>query len=185
MKRASILVAVAILIGGCQGTSSSQPPGQSSAPDASQSQGPSPTQAPTRAPGSGGDAAVVDAANAITDWCTVMPADLVAQLVPGASAPQSQLFPPLKCTASNGVAVVEITYGGCFAPETNPGVPSISGLGEEAWLTDGYPVDDAYLTVVLGSDPCGTFNVEVAGHDGADHGDDAIAVARAVIAALH
>ena len=183
MQRASILVAVAILIGGCQGISSSQPSGQSPAPGSSQTQSPSPTQASSN--GGGGDGVVVDAADAITDWCTVMPADLVAQLVPGASDPQSQLFPPLKCTASNGVAVLEITYGGCFAPETNPGVPSIPGLGDDAWLADGYPVDDAYLTVVLGSDPCGTLNVEVAGHDGVDHGGDAISVARAVIATLH
>jgi hypothetical protein len=43
---------------------------------------------------------------------------------------------------------------------------------------------DAYLTVILGKDPNGTnrnLHVEVAGHDGNDHKDDAIPVACAIL----
>ena len=62
-------------------------------------------------------------------------------------------------------------------------------MGEHAWLAVGYPADDAYLTVILYTDPNGlgasTLYVEMAGHDGIDHGDDAVAVAKAVIAQLH
>jgi hypothetical protein len=126
----------------------------------------------------------VDAANAITDWCTVMPTDLIAELVPNANDPQSQQFPPQKCTVSNGVATVEITYQGFVAAEMGPGAESIPGLGENAWLEPDYPVDDAWLTVVLDSDPAGTLYVEVVTGDGVDRGDDAIAIAQAVIEEL-
>ncbi len=184
MKRTSIFVMVAILVAGCGSTPSSQPPDQSQAAGHSQAQGPS--QAPSSAGGGSGGSALVSAANAVTDWCTMMPADLAAQLVPGASAPQSQLFVPLKCTVSNGVSVLEITYQGYVVAEIDPSAASISGIAENAWLAVGYPVDDSYLTVILSSgDPGATLYVEVAGHDGVDHADDAVAVAKAVLAQLH
>ncbi len=47
---------------------------------------------------------------------------------------------------------------------------------------------DTYLTVILGKDENDTnrnLHVEVAGHDGKDHKDDAIAVAREILAHLH
>jgi len=183
MKRASIFVVVAILVAACGGTPSSQPPDQSQAAGQSQAQGPSQASSAEGGGGGGGGASLVDAANAVTDWCTLMPADLAANLVPGASDPQSQQF-PLRCTVSNGVSVLEITYQSFVVAEMGPGADSISGIAENAWLAPGYPVDDAYLTVILGSDPAGTLYVEVAGHDDVDHGDDAIAVAQAVIAQL-
>jgi hypothetical protein len=182
MKRGSIVI-VAILATACAGTPGSQPS------DPSQTPGDSLAQQPSQATGVGGDggnggASLVEAANAVTDWCTLMPAELVAALVPGASDPQSQQFPPLRCTVSNGVSVVEITYQGFVVADMAPGAATISGIAANAWLEPGYPVDDAYLTVILGSDPAGTLYVEVAGHDGVDHGSDAIAVAQAVIEEL-
>ena len=69
------------------------------------------------------------------------------------------------------------------------GVPLIldaARFAENAWLAVGYPVDDSYLTVILSSgDPGATLYVEVAGHDGVDHADDAVAVVKAVLAQLH
>lgn len=116
----------------------------------------------------------------------MVPIDLVAAIVPNASEPQSQTFPPLKCTVSNGTQVVEITYQGFIAAQNKGGAPTISGLGEMAWLEPAYPVDDAWLTVVLSSgEPAGTLYVEVATGDGVDRGDDAIAIAQAVIAELN
>jgi len=189
MNRASIFVVIAILVAACEGSPSPQNPDQSQAAGQSRAQGSS--QAPSTAGGGGGggggSAALVEAANAVTDWCPLMPADRVAELVPDASDPQSQQFIPLKCTVSNGVSVLEITYQGYVIAEKGPGASSISGIAEDAWLEPDYPVDDAYLTVILSSDPnaSGTLYVEVAGHDGIDHGDDAIAVAQAVIAQLN
>lgn len=185
MKRASIFVVIAILLAACEGSPSSQPD-QSQAPGQSQDQGAS--QAPSAGSGGGGGdgAALVEAANAVTDWCTLMPSDLASDLVPDASDPQSAEFPS-RCTVSNGVSVLEITYQSFVVAEMGPGAETISGIAESAWLEPDYPVDDAYLTVILSSDPSagGTLYVEVAGHDSIDHGDDAIAVAQAVIAELN
>ena len=187
MKRASILVVVAMILAACEGTSSSQPPDQSQAAGQSQAQGGS--QAPSAAGGGGGSggASLAEAANAVTDWCTLMPADLVAELVPGASDPQSEEF-PMRCTVSNGVQALQVTYQSSSGAEPGPGATSIPGIAENAWLAPDYPVDDAFLSVILFTDPSGlgasTLYVEMAGHDSIDHGDDAIAVAQAVIAQL-
>ena len=122
------------------------------------------------------------AAKHVTDVCPLMPADLVGAIVPGASAPQSQKFPPYRCTVSNGTSVVEVT----IAPydPVDPLVPnqSVAGLGTAAYLQKQTP-DDAYLKVVLDPDG-GAIYVEVAGHDGKDHTDDAIAVAKRILSAM-
>lgn len=188
MKRASIFVVVAILVAACASSPSSQPAGQSQA--AGQSQGQGPSQAASSGGGGGGSdgAALAEAAAAVTDWCTVMPADLAAQLVPGAADPQTGEFPS-SCTVSNQVQALQVSYQGFSGVVPDPAAANISGLGEHAWLAVGYPADDAYLTVILYTDPNGlgasTLYVEMAGHDGINHDDDAIAVATAVIAQLH
>jgi hypothetical protein len=187
MKRASVFVVVALLVAACESSPASPPDDQSQAPGQSEAQGAS--SAPSSGGGGGGggtgNAALVETANAITDWCTMVPTDLVAALVPNANDPQSQTFPPLKCTVSNGVEVVEITYQSFVAAENTGNAPTTAGLGEVAWLEPDYPVDDAWLTVVLNSgEPAGTLYVEVVTGDGVDRGDDAIAIAQAVIAEL-
>ena len=148
--------------------------------------GESPGTAPSAdggATSSGGSAtSLVEAAAAVTDACKLMPMDLAAAIVPNASAPQSQQFPPYKCTVSNGTSVLEITIAAYDA--VDPLVPNetVAGLGTQAYLQKQTP-DNAYLKVIL--DPNGgAVYVEVAGHDGKDHGDDAIAVAQRVLAAL-
>jgi hypothetical protein len=126
------------------------------------------------------------AANAakVTDACTLMPPELVKKIVPAASAPQSEQYPP-RCSVSNGTSVLEITF------ETGPIVPVdpingaefVPGLAEGGYLErlDPYAKGDTYLTVILGKDPKGLLHVEVAGHDGKDHKEDAIAVARDIL----
>lgn len=140
-------------------------------------------QSPGTAPSAGGGAtSLVDAAAAVTDACKLMPMDLAATIVPNASAPQSQQFPPYKCTVSNGTSVLEITIGAYDA--VDPLVPNetVGGLGTQAYLQKQTP-DNAYLKMIL--DPNGgAVYVEVAGHDGKDHGDDAIAVAERVLDGL-
>jgi hypothetical protein len=123
------------------------------------------------------------AALAIDDVCTLMPADLAARIIPDGSAPQSQQYPP-RCTVTNQVSVLEITIdAGSGAVEPVQGAEVIQSLGEGGYLERLLP-DDAYLTVVLGKDPDAALHIEVAGHDGKDHKDDAIAVAEAVLAGL-
>jgi hypothetical protein len=189
MKRASVvLLVLVLLVVACESSPSS------GGPDQSQGQGQSQAQAPSTAPsagsggGGGGDgAALAAAATAITDWCTVMPVDLVAEIVPDAAEPVTGEFPS-SCTVSNQVSVVQISYQEFSGAEPFSGAIMVPDLGEIAWLEPNYPVDDAYLTVTLYMDPGGfggsTLYVEVAGHDGVDHADDAIAVAQAVIAEL-
>ena len=187
MKRASLLVVVVIILAACAGTPSSQPPDQSQAAGQSYAQGPSQAPSSGGGGGGGGGAALAEAAAAVTDWCTLMPADLVAELVPGSADLQAEEFPS-RCTASNQVQALQVSYQGFSGAEPDPAASPISGLGEHAWLEPNYPVDDAYLTVILFTDPNGlgasVLYVEMAGHDGIDHGDDAIAVAQAVIAQL-
>lgn len=189
MKHASLLAVIAILVAACQATGSSQPPDQSEA--AAQSQGQGPSQAPSAGGGGGGGggdgAALAEAAAAVTDWCTLMPADLVEELVPGEAVLQAEEYPS-RCTASNQVQALQVSYQGFSSPAQGSDAPSIPGIAENAWLEPGYPVDDAYLTVILFTDPNSLWSsvlyVEMAGHDDIDHRDDAIAVAQAVIAQL-
>jgi hypothetical protein len=189
MKRASIFVAVALLVAACETSPSAQP--DQSQP-AGQSQAPGASQAPSAGGGGGGGggdgAALAEAANAVTDWCALMPADLVEELVPEAGDPQPLEF-PIGCAISNGVQVVQVTYQSSSGAEPGPGATSVPGLGESAWLEPTGIVDDAYLIAILYTDPGGlgasTLYVEVAGHDGVDHADDVIAVAEAVIEELN
>lgn len=180
MKVLSIVVLLAGLLSACTSAPSLQAPGASRAAGQTQPAGPT---LPATTGGAGG-ASLAEAAVAVTDACTLLPTDLAAKLIPGASAPQSQLFVPLKCNVSNQVAALEITIDrGSGAVEPIPGAEVIPGLGEAAYLERPIP-DDAYLTVVLSKDLIAALHIEVAGHDGKDHKDDAIAVAQAVLAKL-
>jgi hypothetical protein len=187
MKRALGILLFALVLAACEG---SPVPSSDQSQAGQPSQAPGASSAPSTAGGGGGEgggnAALVETANAVTDWCPYMPTDLVAQIVPNGDDPVAQTYPPLKCTVTNGESVVEITYQSFVAAENIANSPTTPGLGETAWLEPGYPPNDAYLTVVLSSgDPSGTLYVEVVGPEGTDHGDDAIAVAQAVIEELN
>jgi len=186
MNRASIFLVVAIILAACGGTQSSPPADQSHAAGQSQAHGPS--QAPSGGGGGGdGGASLAEAAAAVTDWCTLMPADLVAELVPGSAVLQAEEFPS-RCTASNQVQALQVSYQGPSGAEPSAEATLVPGLAENAWFELTGFVDDAYLIVILYTDPnalgASTLYVEMAGHDGIDHADDAIAVAEAVIAQL-
>lgn len=174
MHRAVIAVSAGLLVAMC------------SHEKASQDAPPSPAASPA-SNGEQGSTALGIAAGKVTDACTVMPTDLAARIAPGASAPTGERFPP-RCTVSNATSVVQLTF------DNGPGEPvsgaeSIPGLGEGGYLEHLDPKDkgDVYLTVICGADAGGlnhNFHVEVAGHDGKDHTDDAIGLAKAVIAQL-
>jgi hypothetical protein len=126
------------------------------------------------------------AANAakVTDACTLMPPELVKKIVPAANAPQSEQY-PRRCSVSNGTSVLEITIETGIIIPVDPinGAEFVPGLAEGGYLErlDPYAKGDIYLTVILGKDPKGLLHVEVAGHDGKDHEQDAIAVARDIL----
>lgn len=176
---AARVIAISILLAACTGAPGGQPDGSQVA-----ASGPAAGETAPADQGSGGGtgASLVQAAAAVTDACTLMPMDLAASIVPNASEPVSQPFPFNVCTVSNGTSVVEITIRATEI--VDPLVPNepVAGLGVAAYLQKPFP-DDAYLKVIL--DPNGgAIYVEVAGHDGKDHGDDAIAVAERVLAEL-
>jgi len=116
-----------------------------------------------------------------------MPADYVQKLIPGASAPTKERY-PLRCTVRNDKSALEITFD-TGPDEPIKGADFIAGLAKDAYLERLDPVSrgDVYLTVILGKDDTDinrNLHVEVAGHDGKDHKDDAIAVARDILSHL-
>lgn len=182
-KHVAAILAFASLFAGCTQLTSPTPQ-----PPAPQNQSASLTVTPQAQQTS--SANYQAAAVKITDVCPLVPMDLAAQIIPGASAPQSQTFPPYRCTISNGTSVLEVTIG---AYDTGGaeylkgglvnGGKSVSGLAAGAYLENLAGVDDSYLTVLLNADQ-GQLYVEVAGHDGKNHDDEAIAVATKVLASL-
>jgi hypothetical protein len=168
MKRMSVFVLLAnLLLSACAPAQTPQPASQ--------------PQSPTAAGTAG--ASLVAAAAKVTDVCSLMPADLAAKLVPGASPPQSQKFAPFKCTITNGTSVLEVTLGAYDTGGPVNGAELIPGLAAGGYFERLGGPDDAYLTVLLSQDQ-GELYVEVAGHDGKDHKDDAIAVAQYILARL-
>ena len=145
------------------------------------------TSQPSSANGTGGRPSYAAAVAKLTDACTLLPADLVKKIVPNADAPiRDQILK--RCSVSNGTSVLEITLETGAITPTDPvnGAEFVPGLALGGYLERLDPKDrgDTYLTVILGKDPNGLLHVEVAGHDGKDHKDDAIAVARDILAHL-
>jgi len=142
------------------------------------------TQGPQSLSGGASASSLASAAEKVTDLCSVVPNDLAARLIPNASAPARQQF-PLRCTLSDGRSVLEVTLEKGFALSGDPlaDAERISGLAEGGFLQRPVP-DSAYLAVLISRDPKVVLYVEVAGHDGMDHKDDAIAVAREILARL-
>ena len=137
--------------------------------------------------GSSTGSSLAAAAARVTDMCSLMPADLVKKIVPNADAPiRDQILK--RCSVSNGTSVLEITLETGAITPTDPvnGAEFVPGLALGGYLERLDPKDrgDTYLTVILGKDPNGVLHVEVAGHDGKDHKDDAVAIARDILAHL-
>lgn len=175
MKRVLMVVLIAhLLLSACAPAQTPQPAGQPTQPTTG---GAAPTT------GSAAGSSLLDAAAKITDVCPLVPADLVAKIISGASSPQSQTFPPYSCTISNGTSVLQVTIGAYDTGGPVQGAEVIPGLAAGGYL-ERPAADDAYLTVLLDKAQ-GELYVEVAGHDGKDHKDDAIAVANGVLARLH
>ena len=132
--------------------------------------------------GGGGPGTAAALAAAAKDACSLMPVDAVKAILPKAAAPAPEPE-PFRCSMGDGTGVVEISFDATSLTslETlNPCEP-VSGVGVSACLQE-QTTDDAYLQVLASSDPIAIVYVEVAGHDGKSHRDDAINVAKAVLA---
>jgi hypothetical protein len=135
----------------------------------------------------GGGTGTADAAAKVTDTCTVLPVDVIRTYVPKAAAPVTDAAYH-QCTMSDGTASIQLTVQSGFGPVDPPKpAQTVGDLGEHAWLQE-QTVDDAYLVIDLGATQTGSYQtvyVEYAGHDGKGHAQDATAIAKAVLAALH
>jgi hypothetical protein len=176
-----IIPLVWLALAACSRQQNARPEGQG------QSAGTVHAQPASQAPATASGTSYGAAAAKLTDMCPLAPTKLVQTLVPNAGAPEKERY-PLRCTFGNGKNALGLTIDN-GPPDPINGADAVSGLGQAAYLErlDPHARGDVYLTVVLGPDANGTnynLHVEVAGHDGKDHKDDAIAVARKVLAQL-
>ena len=119
----------------------------------------------------------------MTDWCALLPNDLILKFAPGAP-PASKGTYPGECGASNGNAALDFRYETGFGAYSVPaGAETIPGLGQGAYFDRPTP-DEIELWVALQADPDVELFIDMAGHDGKDHKADAIAFAQAIIAKL-
>ena len=174
----AIVLAVGVILGGCSGGGGGG--GATQAPPATN--GPASTQATgggaTQAVG-GGD--LLAAATAAKDHlCTLLPTDLVAPIVPSTAPPSEEQFPP-RCSVFGSTSAMAIwveVYNALGDPPT--GSEAISGLGSGAY---GEALAPTNYTLYVGLGPVGELAVEV-NHAGAGQKDEAIAIAKAVLAKL-
>ena len=175
------LVAIVLAAAACTG-GTSPAPRQSASGQAASSGAPAASGAAAGAPSVGGS--LVDNAAKVTDVCSLLPIDLVAKLVPDAREPQSQTFPPLNCTVSNGANVVVVTLGArdTGARDAGQGTEPVPGLGAGARVEQLGP-GDTFLTVFLTPDT-GTLNVEITDPSGTAHTNYAVEIAQRILAGL-
>jgi hypothetical protein len=179
MGRLTAIVATGLLVGACGGGGAVATSGG----DAASATTGQPSVVASDG-GTGGGAAASALAAASKNACSLMPVAAVQAILPKAAAPAPEPE-PFKCSMSDGTSVVEISVDAnpLTSLETlNPCEP-ISGLGVSACLQE-QRADDAYLQVQVTSDPVSILYVEVAGNDQKAHRDDAISVAKAILAKL-
>ena len=189
MKRVVIVGLVGLMLSACGASTASPPAGADQSAGASQPSSESQPSAETRpsTAGGDGDTSLVDAARKVTDVCTLVTPDLAAGVVPSAPPPKSQTFPPYECTYSDGTIQLQVTLAssdtGVGGGVPAPGQEDVSGLGAAAFVV--HPgSDETYLTVKLSPDQ-GALYVDIYDPSGKDRKDDAVAVAQAVLAAIH
>ena len=176
-RRSVVLVFLTLVLAACSGQSGATGSGSPA------SQATSNVGQATSGAVAGGGASLADAAAKVTDWCALIPNDVVARFAPSAPPAAAGTYPG-ECGASNGVGALDFRYTTGFgAFQIPPGAEQVQGLGQGAYL-DRPSQDEVELWVALQADPEVSLFIDVAGHDGKDHTDDAVAIARAIIANL-
>ncbi len=189
MKRIRLLpfaVAVVFLAVACGGRNQAAAPTAPPGPAETGTQ-PGGTAQPTTQsqPLAAGRSALGNAAARVTNVCDLLPLALVRRFIPAASSPVNPLGRKTTCSATDGNAVLEIVIEAHPFVIIDPvqGAEFIPGLAEGGYLERPVP-DEADLKVILSRDPRARLLVSLAGHDGKDHKDDVVALARELIARL-
>ena len=136
---------------------------------------------------SAGASSLANAAAKLPTTCPLIPADLVKKWVPGAGSAQDEQFAK-RCSYYGDKAALAIQIDPSPPPDPKDGEP-VTGIGNGGIIQHLSPQQpgDTYVTISLGSDDKGNhynLHAEVNGL-GKDHKDDALELARAVIAQLH
>ena len=189
-RSASLVLVLIVVLGACSGSpgatgNGSTVPESGSSGAATTSGGDAATSAAVASPGAaaGGGASLAAAAAQVADWCTFIPIEIIARFAPSAPPAAAGSYPG-ECGASNGVGALEFRYQTGFgAFEIPAGAEQVQGLGQGAYV-DRPSVDEVELHVALQADPQVTLFIDVAGHDGKDHTDDAVDIAKAIITEL-
>jgi hypothetical protein len=145
--------------------------------------GPTATGAGGGGGGSSGSAALLQAAGAVEHACSLVPADVISQLVPDGSAPQEEQF-PRRCgvygsTTAIGWTIAATDTGDATAPS---GAKVVDGVAAGAWI-EQLSSGNFSITVLLTSDT-GRIYAEVNNSDGKDHSDDVVNLAKTILAKL-
>jgi hypothetical protein len=183
MDRRSATLVLVFVLAGC--STQSGAPGDVPTGSQTASNGGGATSGPATTSGTPADGggSLAEAAAKVTDWCALIPNDVVARFAPSAPPAAAGTYPG-ECGASNGVGALDFRYTTGFgAFETPSGAEPIPGLAQGAYVNRPSQ-DEVELTVALQADPEVSLFIDVAGHDGKDHTDDAVDIAKAIIAKL-
>jgi hypothetical protein len=191
LGRTSMVGILAVVLAACSGTTTVQP---SSGPGGSSGGA---QASPSAGAGGGGGSAAAGAAAALEaaekDPCSIMPVDVVRAILPKAGEPHGDVYGNSCQMDADGDGVVAVTIDvSWFSYSTpNPCEP-VSGLGQWACVQEqtlGTAVDSYLTVIVTPGDPSSAvnhaiFTVEVTGPAGTSRKDDAVKVAKAVLAAI-
>jgi hypothetical protein len=113
-----------------------------------------------------------------------MPKDLVLRFAPEAKPPIEEKLGSVSCVMGAPKGGIQITFDTGPYPSPGPVAKAISGIGGGGSVErlDSTSPGDVYLSISLGDNY--NLRVEVTVHDGKDHEEDALAIARAVIGQL-
>lgn len=177
LRRCGLVVAAGLLVVGCSGGGggATQGPPATGGPASTQSTGGGgATQA------AGGTDLLAAAMAAKDHLCTLLPTEIVAPIVPSSAPPQEELF-PARCSVFGTTSAMAI-WVELYNPlgEIPNGSEAVSGLGDGAW---GEALTPTNYTLYAPLGPVGSLAVEV-NHAGTGQKDEAITIAKAVLAKL-
>lgn len=186
MQRRSLALVLVVVLAACSGGQANPPGGGSSAGTGSGGAGASAgTGGGGGGGGGGGSAGLAAAAAKVTDWCALIPMDVITPWAPSAPPVTKGVYPG-ECATSNGKAALDFRYSTGFGHFESPNPAQVvPGLGVSAFAQPA-GVDEVQLWVVLEDTDAGNAQlfIDVAGHDGKDHIADAVAIAQAVLGKL-
>jgi len=179
LARAAALIATTMLITACAGATGGGGP---TAAGGTQAPGAGGGGQTAGSGGGGGGTSLFEKATAVKHFCDLLPTDLVATIVSSPTPPQEMQFPPT-CTVYGDKTAMAISLAS-VNPIGDPPADAqvISGVGTGAYL-EKLTTGNFSLWVGLTPD-AGMLLVEVDNSDGKDHTDEAVNLAKSVLAKL-